>query len=145
MGYRSIAFSLVTIAENQLGSDGGGAIVVGVGFAVLAVTMAGAGWRLVVPALGAAALAVLVLLDVDAASSSPDHLRGALHGGFNGLAQVAANRVPLAYDRGLEQWWLLFPTVPALLVAAAVVYFTRPRRAACVMLSLLAALAASLR
>ena len=148
--YGKVAFaavavlSLLTIAENQLGSDGGGAIVVGVGFAVLAVTMAGAGWRLVVPALGAAALAVLVLLDVDAASSSPDHLRGALHGGFNGLAQVAANRVPLAYDRGLEQWWLLFPTVPALLVAAAVVYFTRPRRAACVMLSLLAALAASL-
>ena len=38
--------SLVTIAENQLGSDGGGAIVIGVAFAVLAVAMSGAGWRL---------------------------------------------------------------------------------------------------
>src|SRR5205823_5679815 len=62
--YGKVAFaavavlSLLTIAENQLGSDGGGAIVVGVGFAVLAVTMAGAGWRLIVPALGAAALGV---------------------------------------------------------------------------------------
>ena len=37
--------SLVTIAENQLGSDGGGAIVIGVAFAVLGVAMSGAGWR----------------------------------------------------------------------------------------------------
>ena len=136
--------SLVTIAENQLGSDGGGAIVVGVGFAVLAVAMAGKGWRLVAPALAGAALAVVALLDVDAASSSPDHLRGALHGGINGLAQVAANRVPLAYDRALEQWWLLFPTVPALVVAVAFVRAMRCGREAAVMLSLLAALAASL-
>jgi hypothetical protein len=148
--FGSVAFaavavlSLVTIAENQLGADGGGAVVVGVGFAVLAVAMAGAGWRLVVPALAGAALAVLALLDVDAASSSPDHLRGALHGGFNGLAQVAANRVPLAYDRALEQWWLLVPTLPAIVVGTAVVYFTRPRRRASAMLALLAALAVSL-
>src|SRR3954469_21359963 len=64
--------SLLTIAENQLGSDGGGAIVVGVAFAVLAVGMSGAGWKLVVPALAFAALAVFVLLDLDAASNSPD-------------------------------------------------------------------------
>ena len=42
-------------------------------------------------------------------SSGPDHLRGALHGGINGFMNVAANRVPLAYARMVEQWWLLDP------------------------------------
>jgi hypothetical protein len=46
--------------------------------------------------LGLAGLAVFALVDLDAASSSPDHLRGALHGGVDGLAHVAANRIPLA-------------------------------------------------
>src|SRR5207302_9636621 len=36
------ALALATIAENQLGSDGGGAVVVGVAFALLAVQMRGA-------------------------------------------------------------------------------------------------------
>jgi hypothetical protein len=133
--------SLVTIAENQLGSDGGGAIVVGVAFAVLAVGMSGAGWRLVVPALALAALAVFALLDLDAASSSPDHLRGALHGGLNGFAHVAANRVPLAYARMLEQWWLL---VPGGAVLAIGVLTARSRHASALGLSLLAAIGASL-
>ena len=33
----------------------------------------------------------------------------ALHGGVTGIINVAANRVPLAYDRAVEQWWLLIP------------------------------------
>ena len=133
--------SLVTIAENQLGADGGGAVVVGVAFAVLAVGMSGAGWRLVVPALGLAALAVFVLLDLDAASNSPDHLRGAMHGGINGFARVATNRVPLAYTRMVEQWWLIVPAVAALTIGVRV---ARSRHASALGLSLLAALGASL-
>ncbi len=133
--------SLVTIAENQLGADGGGAIVVGVAFAVLAVGLSGAGWRLVVPALGLAALAVFALLDLDAASNNPDHLRGALHGGINGFAHVATNRVPLAYERMVEQWWLLFPAVAALVIGIAV---ARSRRTSALGFAMLAALGASL-
>ncbi len=133
--------SLVTIAENQLGSDGGGAIVVGVAYAVLGVAMSGAGWRLVVPALGIAAAIVFALLDLDAASNGPDHLRGALHGGINGYAHVAANRVPLAYARMLEQWWLLFPGVAAVVIGVCV---ARSRRTSALGLALLAALATSL-
>src|SRR2546423_711757 len=53
------ALSLATIAENQLGSDGGGAVVVGVAFALLAVQMIGARRRYTLPALGIAALVVL--------------------------------------------------------------------------------------
>lgn len=144
-GWRAFAavalLSLVTIAENQLGADGGGAIVIGVAFAVLAVGMSGAGWRLVVPALGLAALTVFALLDLDAASNSPDHLRGALHGGVNGFAHVATNRVPLAYTRMVEQWWLLFPAVAALAIGVAV---ARSRRTSALGLAMLAALGASL-
>ena len=49
---RSRGLSLVTIAENQLGSDGGGAIVVGVAFAVLAVGLSARGWRYTCPRSG---------------------------------------------------------------------------------------------
>src|SRR5438045_6131190 len=90
------ALALATIAENQLGSDGGGAVVVGVAFALLAVQMIGARRRYTLPALGIAALVVLGLVNLDAAASGPDHLRGAVQGGFAGLADVAANPVPLA-------------------------------------------------
>lgn len=138
------ALSLATIAENRLGSDGGGAIVVGVAFALLAVRMAGARMRYAIPALGAAAVVVLGLANLDAASSSPDHLRGAVRGGFSGIMHVAANRVPLAYDRMIEQWWLLIPGFFAIVVAVGAARFasTRQERAAAV--AMIGALLASL-
>jgi hypothetical protein len=125
--------ALLTISENRLGADGGGAVVVAVGFALLAV---GTSWRRALPALGVAGLLVLGLLHLDAASSSPDHLRGALNGGVSGLADVAANRVPLAYARMLEQWYLVFPLLAAIAICIAV---KSP-----VIVALLGALAASL-
>jgi len=103
--------------------------------------MSGAGWRFVAPALGLAALTVFALLDLDAASNSPDHLRGALHGGINGFAHVATNRVPLAYTRMVEQWWLLFPAVAALVIGIAV---ARSRRTSALGIAMLAALFVSL-
>lgn len=113
------ALALATISENRLGADGGGAVVVAVAFALLAVWTSGARTRYVLPALGVAALAVLALLNVDAASSTPDHLRGALTGGLGSLADVARNRVPLSYARMLEQWYLVFPLAAALAIARA--------------------------
>jgi hypothetical protein len=136
--------SLLTIAENKLGADGGGAIVVGVAFAVLAVQLLGARRRFTVPALGVAALIVFCLVNIDAAASGPDHLRGALRGGFEGLANVAANRVPLAYARMLEQWWLLVPALVSVLVAVAVIRTARSRVDRAVAAALLGGLAASL-
>jgi len=49
---------------------------------------------------------------------------------------VAANRVPLAYDRMIEQWWLLVPTFFAVFVGigAAKLAATRHERAAVVAL-----------
>ena len=54
------ALAFVTIAGNRFGADGGGAIVLGVGFAVLAVELAGGGRRRLLVALAAAAAAVLI-------------------------------------------------------------------------------------
>jgi len=138
------ALALATIAENQLGSDGGGAIVVGVAFALLAVQMIGARRRYTLPALGLAALVVLGLVNLDAAASGPDHLRGAIHGGFTGLANVAANRVPLAYSRMIEQWWLVFPGTAALVIGGLVARWGRSRHERAVAIALLGGLAASL-
>jgi hypothetical protein len=136
--------ALATVSENRLGADGGGAVVIAVAFALLAVWMSGAGWRIGVPALAAAGLFVLGLLRLDAASSSPDHLRGALNGGIGGLADVAANRVPLSYARMLEQWYLVFPLIAAIAVGVAFVRLTRSRYDKAVVVALLGALAASL-
>jgi hypothetical protein len=136
--------ALATIAENRLGSDGGGAIVLGVAYALLAVRLIGARARFALPALGLSALIVLGLANLDAASSSPDHLRGALQGGIAGLAHVAANRVPLAYERMLHQWWLLIPTAFAVSVGVAAARSAGSRGTRAVMVALLAALAASL-
>lgn len=136
--------ALATIAENALGSDGGGAIVVGVAFALLAVQLLGARMRYTVPALGIAALVVLALVNIDASLSGPDHLRGALSGGFEGIANVAANRVPLAYDRAIQQWWLLIPGLAVVGVGAAVVRYARDRVERGVAVAILGGLVASL-
>jgi hypothetical protein len=135
--------ALATIAENKLGSDGGGAIVVGVAFAVLAVQLVGARRLYTVPALAISAVIVLLLVNIDAAASGPDHLRGALNGGFNGVMNVAANRVPLAYARMIEQWWLLIPGVAAVVIGAAAARYGRTRHERAVAAALLAGLFAS--
>jgi hypothetical protein len=100
--------------------------------------------RWTLPALGVAALVVLGLVNVDAAASGPDHLRGALQGGFNGFMNVAANRVPLAYTRAVEQWWLLIPLTAAVVVAVAAARRAEAREVRAVAVALLGALAASL-
>src|SRR5919201_1035382 len=97
------------------------------------------GRRALVLALAAAAIGVAALLDLDAAISGPDHLRGALSGGVSGLAAVAAHRVPLAYARLATQWYLVFP-----LAAMAVAVVRMRREARPVTLAFAAALAASL-
>jgi hypothetical protein len=110
LGFVAVALiALAVVAENRLGADGGGAIVLGVAYAVLGVRLAGGRWRLVVPAVVFAGLVVLGLANLDAASSGPDHLRGALTGGLPALGQVLLHRVPLSYARMLDQWYLVFP------------------------------------
>jgi hypothetical protein len=113
---------LVTIAENRLGADGGGAVVLGAAFPVLAIGMLRARLRMLVPALAAAGALVLVLVDLDSALTGPDHLRGAFANGAAGIVTVAVHRVPLAYARVAQQWYLVFP------LAALAALLLRTRR-----------------
>jgi len=110
-------FGLVVMTDNRLGSDGGGAIVLGVALAVL-------GWRLFrlrfsgfIGLLAAAAFAVLWLVQRGLAQSGPDHLRSAFSGGVGGLLASLGSRWPLSYLPALQEWTLV---VPLLLVLAAV-------------------------
>ena len=57
---------------------------------------------------------------------------------------VAANRVPLAYARMVEQWWLLIPGLAAVIVGVAVARSARSRTERAVATAMLGGLAASL-
>ena len=57
---------------------------------------------------------------------------------------VAANRVPLAYARMVEQWWLLIPAFAAVIIGIAVARSARSRTERAVATALLGGLAASL-
>jgi len=110
-------FGLVVMTDNRLGSDGGGAIVLGVALAVL-------GWRLFrlrlsgfIGLLGAAAVTVLWLVQRGLAQQGPDHLRSAFSGGVSGFLASLASRWPLSYLPALHAWMLV---APLLLVLVAV-------------------------
>ena len=92
------------MADNRLGADGGGAIVLGVGLALL-------GWRVLrlrvtgfVTLLLLAATIVLGIVSENLRHPGPNHLRSAFGHGLQGLLAVAENRVPLAYEPALAQW-----------------------------------------
>jgi hypothetical protein len=123
--------ALLTVSENRLGADGGGALVLAGAFAVLAVLMRGGGVRALALAAAGAVVIVFALLGLDSMLSGPDHLRGAFAGGVSGLAAVAAHRIPLSYARVAQQWYLVFPlgAVAALLVRSWQVEPSRDRRA----------------
>jgi hypothetical protein len=110
-------FGLVVMTDNRLGADGGGAIVLGVAFAVL-------GWRLfrlrlsgLIALLAGSALAVLWLVQRGLAQAGPDHLRSAFSGNGTGLLASLASRWPLSYLPALHAWTLV---APLLLVLVAV-------------------------
>ena len=88
-------------------------------------------------------MAVATLLGADAASTTSDHLRGALTAASAVSRTSPQNRVPLSYARMIEQWYLVFPAAIALGVGIAVIRGARSRREAAVPLALIAGLAVS--
>ena len=119
-------FGLVVVTDSRLGADGGGAIVLGVAFAVL-------GWRLfrlrlsgLIALLAGSAFAVLWLVQRGLAQPGPDHLRSAFSGNGSGFLSSLASRWPLSYLPALHAWTLV---VPLLLVLTAV-FVVAWRRAA---------------
>jgi hypothetical protein len=101
--------ALVLMTDNRFGSDGGGAIVLGVAFAYLGARTLRLGMRGFVTLLLLLATVVLGLVSYNLRGPGPDHLRSAFAHGFAGLLAVARNRVPLAYAPAFHNWTILLP------------------------------------
>jgi hypothetical protein len=91
--------SFITVAGNRFGADGGGAIVLVVGFTLLAVLLAGLRGRRLVLALGAAIVVAAGLVAFDAAVGPSSHLTRALDSGPSGLASNLSDRLALSWER----------------------------------------------
>ncbi len=120
---------LVLITDNRFGSDGGGAIVLGVAFAFLGARVLRMGVRGFATLLLLGATTVLALVSFNLQTPGPNHLRSAFSHGFYGLFDVAKNRVPLAYTPALHNWPLVLP-LALWFVAALVVAVRMARRPA---------------
>jgi hypothetical protein len=95
--------SFVTVAGNRFGADGGGAIVLAVGFPLLAILLAGLRRRRLLVALGVALILAAGLVALDAAVGPSSHLTRALDSGPSGLAADLRDRVELSWERVSQQ------------------------------------------
>ena len=109
-------FGLVVMTDNRIGSDGGGAIALGIALAVLGARLFKLGWKGFAGLLASAALAVLWIVSRGLAQPGPNHLRSAFADHGAGLLSSLESRVPLSYLPALHAWELV---VPLLLVLAA--------------------------
>jgi hypothetical protein len=140
--------AFVTVAGNRFGADGGGAIVLAAGFAVLAVLLAGGGRRALALAVGASLLLALGLIGLDAATGSSSHVTSALEDGPVSLGGDLVERVELSWERATSSWWTGLSVL--VLLAAFVLLVIRtlrrlePLQELAVPLSLAGALAVSL-
>jgi hypothetical protein len=114
------ALALVTVAGSHFGADGGGAIVLAVGFAVLGVTQAGGGRRALALGLAGAAAAV-TLLAADALIGPATHVGESLRGGPDELTGDFADRVELSWERATAGWGVGLAIGAALVVLAVLV------------------------
>ena len=140
--------AFVTVAGNRFGADGGGAIVLAAGFAVLAVLLAGGGRRALALAVGASLVLALGLIGLDAATGGSSHVTSALEDGPVGLGGDLVERVELSWERATASWWTgLFVLVLLAAFAFLVVRILRrpePLAELAVPLSLAAAIAVSM-
>lgn len=140
--------AFVAIAGNRFGADGGGAIVLAAGFAVLAVLLAGGGRRALALAVAAALATSLALIGLDAATGGSSHVTTALEDGPVALGGDLLDRVELSWERATDSWWVGLAVAALLAVLGLLVVRTLrrpdPLTAVAVPLSLAAALAVSL-
>ena len=109
LGYVLFAlFGLVVITDNHFGADGGGAIVLGIAFAVLGTRLFRFGKLGFLTLLASSAATVLWLVSRGLAQPGPDHLRSAFVNGHAFLASLES-RVPLAYVPALHAWTMVLP------------------------------------
>jgi hypothetical protein len=130
IGFGAFALlGIVLITDNRFGSDGGGAIVVGVAFAFLGARVLRLGARGFVTLLLAAATVVLWIVSRNLQAAGPNHLRSAFSHGLAGIWAVAENRVPLSYVPALQNWTLVLPLGLWLLASYAIALYLARRRA----------------
>jgi hypothetical protein len=113
------ALALVTIAGSRFGADGGGAIVLAAGFAVLAVALAGGGARAWFAAAAAAAAAVAIVA-ADALLGPSTHVGRAARGGPGEVLGDVGDRIVLSWERVTGSPSVALVVVAALVVAAVV-------------------------
>jgi hypothetical protein len=93
------AFSLLLVAGSRFGADGGGAIVLAVGFAVLGVLLARARPRAIAVAGVASLGLVAAFIALDAATGGSSHVTRAFEDGPRGLASDLGERIELSLAR----------------------------------------------
>jgi hypothetical protein len=119
---------LFMMTDNRFGSDGGGAIVLGLALALVGASMLRLGRRGFLVLLGLAAAVVLKVVASNLDAAGPDHLRSAFGSGASGLWAVAKNRVPLSYVPALHNWPVVMPlAVWFVATFAASLYVARRR------------------
>jgi hypothetical protein len=112
--------TLITVGGSRFGADGGGAIVLLAGYAVLLVLLAGGGRRsLVLAGAGAGALAALVA--VDAALGPSTHVGETVRGGPDEVLTDLWERVELSWERATAGWLIGLAVLGAVLVLALLV------------------------
>jgi hypothetical protein len=140
--------TFVTVVGNRFGADGGGAVVLAIGFAVLGVLLSEAWRRALVFALAGAVALAVGLLVLDAATGSESHVTEALRGGPGELAGDLGERVSLSAARATQEWYvtllLSFLFLALVLLVARTLVRGGATRTTAVPLALAAALAASL-
>src|SRR5581483_4799117 len=119
---------LFMMTDNRFGSDGGGAIVLGIALAFLGARMLRIGVRGFVTLLLAGALVVLKVVSSNLSTAGPDHLRSAFAHGVGSLWAVAKNRVPLSYAPAIHNWPVVLPLALWFLVSFAIALYAARRR-----------------
>lgn len=119
--------AFVTVAGNRFGADGGGAIVLAAGFAVLAVLLARGGRRALAIAVGASLALTLGLVALDAATGGSSHVTAALEDGPLGLGGDLVERVELSWERATSSGWSAAAVVALLAIFAVLVLRTLRR------------------
>jgi hypothetical protein len=97
------AVAFVAVAGDRFGADAGGAVVLAVGFTLLAALLAGLRGRRLVAALGAVVALAAGLAALDAATGPTSHLTRALDSGPAGLASALRDRIELSWERIAQQ------------------------------------------
>ena len=104
VGTALLAFA--TVAGNRFGADGGGAIVLAGGFAVLGRPALGRRPAALAIAVGVSFVLALGLVALDAVTGGSSHVTKALDDGPVGLAEDLGERVELSWERATKDWYI---------------------------------------